>query len=37
MNGTDIIFFDANWVADPTDPKKITSYGLVKDAYAVEA
>ena len=37
MNGTDIIFFDATWVPDTKDPSKITSYGVVKDAYAVEA
>ena len=34
MNGTDIIFFDATWVADPANATKITSYGTIKDAYA---
>ena len=34
MNGTDIIFFDATWVVDKTDPTKFSSYGTIKDAYA---
>ncbi len=30
MNGTDIIFFDATWVPDKDDPKKLLHMGWLK-------